>query len=322
MRDLESARQLWLTDRPLYEEFAQLLAGRLRAAVQPIGIWFEVEHRTKEIDSLIKKLLKKRNHYYGSLPDKVGARVTVRYLSDIPKVVEAVTKTFKYSKIDYKDPQFDTVGYLSIHIDKVCLKSEDAERRKFPANRFWAEVQIRTRAQHLWSEMSHDSIYKNDEEISMLAKDIKRRVHLMAGQLEVADQEFDRLAKEMPIKPAAELLRFLEPFYFFFTCKRPDYELSLDILEVLAPLYGTDINITKDLLRSFIERHRAFLNDLYSLKQRPGATNVSSLFFQPEALVIYERLKDDIVALRSAWTLHFPEKELESLASTFGIVAD
>jgi hypothetical protein len=144
----------------------------------------------------------------------------------------------------------------------------------------------------------------------------------MAGQLEVADREFDRLAKELPVKPAAELLRFLEPYYFSLTSKRPDYELSLDILEVLAPLYGAEINITKDLLRSFITKHQVFLNDLYSLKQKPGATNVSPLFFQPEALVIYERLKDDIVALRSAWTLHFPENELEGLASTFGVNTD
>ena len=58
------------------------------------------------------------------------------------------------------------------------------------------------------------------------------------------------------------------------------------------------------------------------MKQETSATNVSPLLFQPEALAIYERLKDDVIALRSVWTSHFPESELENLANTFGINPD
>jgi len=319
MSKLEDARRRWLKEQPQHEEFGRVLSGRIRAALQPLGIWFDVDYRAKQVDSLIKKLIKKRKHTYDSLPDKVGVRVTVRYRSELESVVQAISSEFPFSKVDYKDRPYDSIGYLSIHIDKVSLKRDDPDRRRYPATRFWAEVQIRTRAQHLWSEMSHDSIYKNDEAISELPNEIQRRVHLMAGQLEIADREFDRLAKDMPTSPATELLRMLEPYYFSFTSRRPDYELSLDILEVIAPLYGHEIALAKDHLKKFLDRKRTFLSKLYSIKQQPGATNVSPLFFQPEALAIYERLKVDTVALRSAWTRQFPESELEELASTFGI---
>src|ERR1700688_1296455 len=67
----------------------------------------------------------------------------------------------------------------------------------YPPNTFWAELEVRTLAQHVWCEMSHDSVYKNDEMVAALPDDIKRRVNLMAGQIEVADREFDRLDSEL-----------------------------------------------------------------------------------------------------------------------------
>ena len=64
---------------------------------------------------------------------------------------------------------------------------------RFPGGRFRAELQVRTLAQHLWSEMSHDTTYKSG---TVVEPELKRRVNLLAGLIEIADREFSRLQEE------------------------------------------------------------------------------------------------------------------------------
>ena len=58
-----------------------------------VGVWFHVDARAKTIDSLVKKLLTKQHHTFETLPDKVGARVIIRYRADVDKVVDKSTNT-------------------------------------------------------------------------------------------------------------------------------------------------------------------------------------------------------------------------------------
>jgi ppGpp synthetase/RelA/SpoT-type nucleotidyltranferase len=69
----------------------------------------------------------------------------------------------------------DRVGYVSTH-SEVKLKAGDPEEASYPSDRYWAEVQIRTLGQHLWAEMSHDAVYKNEETLSALPVELRRRV--------------------------------------------------------------------------------------------------------------------------------------------------
>ena len=78
MTDIEDARLRWIEERPIYDEFASLLADRIRVALSSLGLWFTVQCRTKELDSLLKKLMRGK-HTYETLPDKVGLRVIVLY---------------------------------------------------------------------------------------------------------------------------------------------------------------------------------------------------------------------------------------------------
>ncbi len=94
MTDVETARQRWTKERPQYEAFGQLVATRLQASLRPIGIWFHVEARAKTVDSLVKKLLTKKHHTFESLPDKVGARVIIRYRDDLDKVTDKIRALF------------------------------------------------------------------------------------------------------------------------------------------------------------------------------------------------------------------------------------
>jgi ppGpp synthetase/RelA/SpoT-type nucleotidyltranferase len=325
--DVEQARQRWIAERPQYEAFGQLVAGRLRESLKPVGVWFHVEARAKTIDSLVKKLLTKKNHSFESLPDKVGARVIIRYRADVDKVINQVRTLF-----DSKDPEdkekllgIDRVGYLSVHLDNVRLQQNDGDAAQFPPDRFWLELQVRTLAQHLWSEMSHDTVYKNEEMITQLDPDVKRRVSLMAGQIEIADREFDRLNMELSARATVRLLQVLEQHYYTVASQRPNLELSVEVLDALMPLVPQDdVGAFASRLNEFLSARHSIIEGVYTKARELGMDNdaTPAFLFQPEVLLIYNLLTSARDKTRKIWNENYPERELERIANTFGISLD
>lgn len=165
------------------------------------------------------------------------------------------------AEANYKwSAQKDRLGYASIHME-VGLKQDDPDAAEQSVANCWAELQIRTLGQNLWSEMTHDSFYKNDETLAGLPPGSRRQVNLMAGLIEVADREFDRLNKEMPLNPPAELYKALERHYYKLTAQRPDVQLSLDVIALLVPLYGgLGLHEIKDLIENFFTDHESVLH--------------------------------------------------------------
>lgn len=168
MTDLEDARRRWLEERAQYEQFCQTIVDRLRLALRREGIWADVSGRAKDVDSLIRKLIKKPKYAYETIGDKSGVRIIVRYKDEVSLILAIVHRLFDCSDIDEKVDALkpDQVGYLSTHVE-IRLRAADASASKFPPAAFVAELQIRTMAQHLWSEMSHDTFYKNDERATL-----------------------------------------------------------------------------------------------------------------------------------------------------------
>jgi ppGpp synthetase/RelA/SpoT-type nucleotidyltranferase len=324
MMDVDTARKRWIAERPKYVEFANLVSSRLQKALKPIGLWFDVSARAKEVDSLVKKLIKKPKHDYDSLPDKVGARIVVRFRADIPHVLDVIEKTLHCDVVDDKRTGLgiDRVGYQSVHLDGVRLQKDDPDHGTFPGNTFWLELQVRTLAQHLWSEISHDTVYKNDDAVAGLPEDIKRRVNLMAGQIEVADREFDRLNRELPADEGMQLLKVLERHYFTLSSRRPDAELSLQVLRSLAPLYNESTGEIVQRLDRFIKEQHPTLEAIYEQAAEGEPAYITAFLFQPEVLMIYERLLNDPIAIRKGWNLRYPESELERIANLFGLALD
>jgi ppGpp synthetase/RelA/SpoT-type nucleotidyltranferase len=319
MSDPEEARKKWLAEKATYEEFANLIADRVKVAVQAKGLWSETSARSKDVPSLVKKLLKGK-HSYDSMPDKAGARCIVRYLSDLATVVSEARALFSCSGIDDKREGLseDRIGYISIHLE-VRLKDDDPKAADFPPDKYCAELQIRTLAQHLWAEMAHGT-YKNDESLTVLPADIRRRVNLMAGLIEVADQEFDRLNQLRPVDPAVQVYKELEPYYYRLTSRRPDTALSLTVIEMLMPLYGAGgVAQIAQRIREFFNTHQDVLNHVYS---EVDEWKASAFLYQPEALMIIERLEADELETRRIWSERFPESELERVATPFGISFD
>jgi len=319
MSDLEGARKRWLAERREYQAFGATIVERLDAATRGQGISCEFSARAKDVHSFVKKLIKKPAHSYESLPDKAGVRCIVKYLSDLETVVTLVQGLFECGLVDRKAEGLgpDRLGYLSIHVD-VGLRSDDPDMVRFKPHR--AELQIRTLGQHLWAEMSHDAVYKNDDWIATVEEPVRRRVNLMAGLIEVADQEFERLNRELPVDEAADLYRSLEKYYFSLTARRPDRELSLYIIRLIRPLYdGLSTTQIIQLVDTFVQARRA---DLLAILGSEPTDDASVMLSQPEILMVLERLADDRDATRELWTSALPERELERVANAFGISLD
>jgi ppGpp synthetase/RelA/SpoT-type nucleotidyltranferase len=319
MMDADGARKRWLKERPAWEAFGKLVAHRLGEAVKARGVWSETTSRPKECHSLVKKLLRGK-HTYDTLPDKVGARCVVRYLSDLDRVISVARELFECSELDSKLEKLaeDRVGYSSLHIE-VRLKDKEPQAADYPPGQYCAELQVRTLGQHLWSEMTHDTLYKSEEALAALSSDIKRRANLMSGLIEVADREFDRLNRETALDPAMQLYKELERHYYKLTAKRPDAELSLEVINLLAPLYGAGVQQIAQRIGDFFARHEAVLHSVYAEAEE---WNASAFLYQPEVLMIFERLEADQFSIRKVWNTRFPERELERVANAFGMSFD
>ncbi len=321
MSKYEQARIRWLAERASFDEFGKELGSRLKKALRKEGIWAEVTSRAKDIDSLIRKLNKKAHYTYETLGDKSGVRVIVRHKDEIEPVVEIAERLFacanRENKVNTLGP--DTVGYLSTHVD-ARLRDDDPLVATYPTSKFQAELQVRTLAQHLWSEMSHDAFYKNDDTLNPLPIPLKRRIFILAGTLEVADNEFNRLNTEMPNVPEVGLLKALEKHYYKLTARRSDPEVSLDIIRALLPLYKQTPEQIAAHLDEFYSSHEDTLHMVYD--DAEGLPERSAYLYQPEALMIYDLLESDPAPIRKQWGTRFPERELERIANAFGISFD
>jgi hypothetical protein len=143
MDDLDLVRKLWLQDEPRFQAFGQYIELTLRTIIRRLGLPATVGARTKEIDSLLRKLIRKSSHTYLTLGDKVGARIVVKRLSDVGLVRAAVEREFTCGQFENTANRLadDQVGYLSTHVD-ISLKSDDPRGGDFPAEKFRAETTL------------------------------------------------------------------------------------------------------------------------------------------------------------------------------------
>lgn len=322
MIDPEEIRRQWEADRPQFHEFGRLIAGRLDKAIRRIGVSVTVSFRAKDTDSLIKKLIRDPKCSYETMGDKTGARAVVRFRQEVPHIISVAQSLFSHGKPEDTAERLaeDRVGYLSTHVD-IGFKDHDRLAKRFPNAQYHAELQVRTLAQHLWSEMSHDTTYKSGTVVKL---DLKRRVNLLAGLIEVADREFSRLREEFSqVEAIAEvkLLKALEGYYFRLSARRGDTDLSLDVIRHLWPLYGAAPDaIQTHLDKVFFEKVKIFRTVFEEAAQSPHERSV--FLFQPEVVMIYDLLHSRQYDLRRTWSEHYPERELERLANAFGVSFD
>ena len=186
---------------PVFTRMADVIPERLKGFFADAGIIVAaVEHRVKTEGSLAGKLMLKGGKYKDifDITDLVGIRVITFYIDDVDKVASVLERLFEIdwaNSIDKrKAHEIDSFGYLSLHY--ICRIPEsaysDPEHQELNKIRF--EVQMRTVLQHAWANMNHDTGYKSGVEIP---KVYLRNLSRLAGMLELVDDEFSRIRREL-----------------------------------------------------------------------------------------------------------------------------
>jgi len=150
-----------------------------------------IDSRTKDIDSLIGKLDRKKINNLADITDLSGIRIIVYYQDVIDLVEQILNDNFKIdsdNSVDksqlYKSNEF---GYLSAHYI-ISLNKERENLTEWKSYKdLKAEIQVRTVLQHSWASISHELSYKKEYEIP---KKLERQLFRLAGLFELADEQF------------------------------------------------------------------------------------------------------------------------------------
>jgi ppGpp synthetase/RelA/SpoT-type nucleotidyltranferase len=192
---------------PVAAALAQLMVRELEAVLRAadISLAVPIESRVKTWNSIEQKFLRAGAHLgafrrfsgatLSELSDLIGVRVIVLFARDIERVGTAIAETFRVLEADDKSRQHgvDQFGYTSIHYD-VTVPREWAVIPSVRAfDRFCAEIQVRTLAQHMWAAASHELQYKVEQSVP---DEVRRSIHRIASLLEMVDAEYERLLIE------------------------------------------------------------------------------------------------------------------------------
>jgi ppGpp synthetase/RelA/SpoT-type nucleotidyltranferase len=195
----------------LYAEFAEAIAGILRAAItQQGGLRLQnVQHRAKEVDKLRVKLVRARAESSDAIgdiaKDIAGCRVIFYTNRDVHVfgqsgiLRENFDIDFERTKIHYPENKDDGAEFF---ISENWVVQLTEARRALPEYRRFAglrcEVQVQTVLDHAWAEMAHDTIYKPMADQGFGAGAIegirKRLRKIMRDYLQPAGYEFDKIA--------------------------------------------------------------------------------------------------------------------------------
>lgn len=151
-----------------------------------------VSLRMKSIESLAQKLARPDKQYEDlwDVTDLAGVRV-ITYFEDavdrVGKVVEARLPVDLEASTDKRRRRDESAfGYRSLHY-VFRLTDGLPERAR-------AEVQVRTVLEHAWAEIEHDLGYKGRD---VMPAAVRRRLSRVAGLLELADQEFVAVRRDL-----------------------------------------------------------------------------------------------------------------------------
>ena len=193
----EYSRTLRDKYRLLASKTSELLGTILASnKVTPHSVTF----REKDLEKLKEKIKREAKDYHNPLSevtDLAGVRIITYFPSDVDRILPLIEEEFEVDQensIDKRkaaDPS--SFGYASVHL----VVSFRADRLKLPEYGLFqnmkCEIQVRTILQHGWAEIEHDIAYKSTEEIPF---ELRRRFASLAGLLEIADREFERLRED------------------------------------------------------------------------------------------------------------------------------
>lgn len=174
--------------REAFSELGAKLEVQLRELLTKAAVPVQfVTWRLKSASSLSHKLARPEKTYrqLWDVTDLVALRVATYFEDHVEQVSRLIEQHFRVDFTHSAD-MTKPAGYRSVHY--VCI----AEGAPHPEFRF--EIQLRTVLQHAWAEVEHDLGYKVDD---AMPEAIRRRFSRVAGLLEIADQEFVSIRREL-----------------------------------------------------------------------------------------------------------------------------
>lgn len=178
---------------PALDQAAAHAFAALAARLQAAGIQVQlVTSRLKTPASVRRKLARPDRTYHRlwDLTDLVGLRVSTYFedtIEDVARVVEELfVVDYRHSTDKLRFRDHGTFGYRSMHYVCSFPDAPHADAR--------FEIQIRTALQHAWAEVEHDLGYKADDAVPEM---IRRRFSRIASLLEIADQEFVSIRRDL-----------------------------------------------------------------------------------------------------------------------------
>ncbi len=161
----------------------------------------DIQHRAKSNGSFLIKAGKQTESGnlkyvdpFNEITDLAGVRLICFLKQDVDPICEKILKTFKSDGVeDVGDRVFQKgrFGYQSKHILVKLPKSTYLPACDY-ISEVVCEVQVRTLLQHAWAEMEHDIQYKGEK----VPDSLRKRFAALAGLLEIADGEFERIQQD------------------------------------------------------------------------------------------------------------------------------
>lgn len=304
-----------------YERLADRLRGLLRTRLDGAGLRLvEVSARAKEPDSFVKKALRKGYaDPMKQIGDKAGVRLVLPFARDRLRAVAICEEVLTLTQPENKAERLgsERIGYLGLHytaqIRPEALEPADSELADLRA-----ELQLHTKAENAWAIAAHDSLYKSVVDVP---DPVARRLMRLAALAEIFDDQVELFLLELHELPGFALLDAILPaldsLLLRYTPGAWDQGLSALLIPRLAELYDVPAPaIVPDRIVPYVDRHDAELRELY--QRHEGDTRANPMLYQPEALMLLERLDVDPYRLRGVWPGLLDIGPLERLATMRG----
>lgn len=163
------------------------------------GLTFDrVSVRIKDRMSFARKLANEAYPDYDSFTDAhdvIGVRVITFHSSEIPQLKDALSGLFTVVRVIDKAAETareGRFGYASQHL--IVSAKDEPWAAEDGASPKYIEIQLRTVLQHAWAEFEHDVRYKNQQHPETSSPEVQRAFTLAAGLIELADEQFDKIA--------------------------------------------------------------------------------------------------------------------------------
>ena len=126
-----------------YQDELDLLRGRLVGELRALAPDAEVSSRTKRIETVIAKLLRRPDLPLSQITDLAGARIVVADRAEQRAIVARLQQIYEVQDTDDKS-ESPKSGYRAVHLD---IRYQDR----------LLEIQVQTRNQRRWQQVSEEA---------------------------------------------------------------------------------------------------------------------------------------------------------------------